>query len=146
MVVDTRYLKHNDDVPSAIIGASPFYVKEKDPPKKLKKRDFKKQLAASIANVVCKGPCSGLLEISPLQSYGLSIRNVEFQREPNLVAEIAAGYVRGVDDFGSGKFTIEINNWSNNGKKVTMDNFRGNQLGRLNIDKQYWKQWEIHGV
>ncbi|EHK27178.1 glycoside hydrolase family 49 protein [Trichoderma virens Gv29-8] len=145
-VIHTRYFKHNDYVPAAIIGASPFYVNKDDPPEKKKKRDFKKQLAASITNVVCEGPCPGLLKISPLQSYDLKISNVEFQQELNPVSEVAESYVKGVDDFGSGKMAIEINNWSINGEKVTMDTFRSNQLGKLNIDKQYWKQWKINEV
>ncbi|KAL7942257.1 glycoside hydrolase family 49 protein [Trichoderma barbatum] len=145
-VIHTRYFKHHDDVPSAIIGASSFYVNKDDPPEKKKKHDFKKLLAASITNVVCEGPSPGLLKISPLQSYDLKISNVEFQQELNPVPEVAGSYVRGVDDFGSGKMAIEINNWTINGEKVTMDKFRSNELGRFNIDGQYWKQWKINEV
>ncbi|PNP51305.1 hypothetical protein THARTR1_08062 [Trichoderma harzianum] len=55
-------------------------------------------------------PCPGLLKISPLQSHQLKISNVEFQRELNPVAEIVVSYVEEVEDFGSGKMAIEINN------------------------------------
>ncbi|KAL6790267.1 hypothetical protein GGI42DRAFT_358911 [Trichoderma sp. SZMC 28013] len=103
-------------------------MNEKDPPEKQKKRDLKKQVAASITNVVCEGPCPGLLKISPLQSYQLKTSNVELQQELNPIAEVAASYVRGVEYLGLGKMATEINK------------------GKLNVDTQYWKRWKIREV
>ncbi|KAF3022520.1 hypothetical protein E8E14_011903 [Neopestalotiopsis sp. 37M] len=145
-VIHARYYNHDDYVPAAIIGASPFYINKDDPPEKQKKHDFTKQLSASITNVVCEGPCPGSLKISPLQSYNLKISNVDFQQELSPVYKVAESYVRGVNDLGSGKMAIEINNWTINKEKVTMDNFQSDQLGKLDIDGQYWGQWKINEV
>jgi hypothetical protein len=134
-VIHTRYYKSETVVPSAIIGASPFYMDGKT-------ADPSKSISATISNIVCEGPCPALLRITPLQSYkNFAIKNVAFP-DGLQVNDIGIGQsivpkVNGV------RVELNIGNWTVKGNKVTMQNFGADKLGQLNIDASYWGQWTI---
>ena len=134
-VIHTRYFKSETVVPSAIIGASPFYMDGKS-------ADPSKSISASISNIVCEGPCPGLLRITPLQSYkNFVIKNVAF---PDGLQTNAIGIGQSIVPKQSGvTMDLEIENWTVGGQKVTMQNFQSDKLGQLNIDGSYWGQWKI---
>ncbi|KAI1041145.1 hypothetical protein LB505_013267 [Fusarium chuoi] len=134
-VIHTRYYKSETVVPSAIIGASPFYMDGKS-------ADPSKSISATISNIVCEGPCPGLLRITPLQSYkNFVIKNVAF---PDGLQTNAIGIGQSIVPKQPGvTMDLEIENWTVGGQKVTMQNFQSDKLGQLNIDGGYWGQWKI---
>ena len=70
-VVHARYLQSEMDVPSALVGASPFYMPGPLP-------DTNKSISnLTISNLVCEGICPGLLRITPLQNFqNVTLENV----------------------------------------------------------------------
>ncbi|KAF4428942.1 dextranase [Fusarium acutatum] len=134
-VIHTRYYKSETVVPSAIIGASPFYMNGKS-------ADPSKSISATISNIVCEGPCPGLLRITPLQSYkNFVIKNVAF---PDGLQTNDIGIGQSIVPKQSGvTMNLEIDNWTVGDQKVTMQNFQSDKLGQLDIDGSYWGQWKI---
>lgn len=134
-VIHARYYKSETVVPSAIIGASPFYTSGLSP-------DPSQLISATISNVVCEGPCPGLVRITPLQSYqNFIIKNVAF---PDGLQTNSIGIGQSIVPAQPGiTMGFEIDNWTVGGQKVTMQNFQSNQLGQFNIDGSYWGQWKI---
>lgn len=131
-LIHSRYRRDEMVVPSALIGASPFYNstgQHVDPTKAIR---------LNVTNVVCEGPSASLMRITPLQSYlDVHIDNLSFpdglqpiageSRVPAAPVPISMG--------------LHITNWTVSGQLVTMHNFQA--IGRLNIDLSYWGQWGI---
>lgn len=134
-VIHTRYYKSETVVPSAIIGASPFYMSGKS-------ADPSKSISATISNIVCEGLCPALLRITPLQSYkNFTIKNVAF---PDGLQTNDIGIGQSIVPKQSGvTLDLQIDNWTVGGEKVTMQNFQSDKLGQLNIDGSYWGQWKV---
>ncbi|KAG7294581.1 hypothetical protein NEMBOFW57_004657 [Staphylotrichum longicolle] len=135
-IIHTRYIKSETYVPSAIIGASPFY-------RRGRAVDSSKAVSLTIKNLVCEGVCPALMRITPLQNY----RNF-------LVQDVAFPDELQTNSIGTGKsivpassegleFGVTIANWTVGGQKVTMDNFQSDRLGQLDIDVSYSGQWTI---
>lgn len=71
-VIHARYYKSETVVPSALIGASPFYASGMSV-------DPSQAISLTISNIVCEGPCPALVRITPLQSYkNFVVKNVAF--------------------------------------------------------------------
>lgn len=134
-VIHARYYKSETVVPSAIIGASPFYMSGKTP-------DTSKAISATISNVVCEGPCPALMRITPLQNYkNFVVKNVAF---PDGLQKNSIGIGQSIIPAQPGvTMDVTIDNWTVGGEKVTMQNFQADQLGQFNIDGSYWGQWKI---
>lgn len=134
-VIHTRYIKSETVVPSAIIGASPFYASGMSP-------DSGKSISMTISNVVCEGPCPSLFRITPLQNYeNFVVNNVAF---PDGLQTKIIGTGESIIPAASGfKMELHISDWTVGGQKVTMQNFQANNLGQFNIDGSYWGQWQI---
>lgn len=141
-VIHTRYIKSEmDPVPSAIIGASPSYQKAN--PQLATNPNM--SISLTIRNLVCEGICPALLRINhPLQHYrNFVLENVAF---PDGLHEPGVGTGKSIvlpARSGGVKFSVAIDNWTIGGHKVTMENFRADQLGQLDIDVSYWGQWSI---
>ncbi|KAK9238094.1 dextranase [Lipomyces kononenkoae] len=137
-VIHSRYIDANMVVPTAIIGASPFYMGGFSP-------DPSQSISATISNVVCEGVCPSLFRINPLQSYkNFVVQNVSFpdglQNNPLGIGEsIIPAATGGV----AVKMDLQISNWTVSGQPVTMQNFQSNSRGQFNIDGSYWGQWSI---
>ncbi|CAO2653804.1 Nn.00g032150.m01.CDS01 [Neocucurbitaria sp. VM-36] len=130
-----RYRRSETVVPSAIIGASPFYDEGQT-------IDPSKSISMSVSNVVCEGLCPALLRITPLQNYrDFKISNVAF---PDGLQTNSIGTGRSIIPASDGlKLGLTISNWSVGGEKVTMSNYQNSSLGQLDIDASYWGQWKI---
>ena len=134
-VIHTRYCTSPDDnVPPAIIGASPFYSKGQT-----RRPDW--TISAWLSDIVCEGACPALMHITPLQNYNLTIDSVAFpgglQRNP---LGLGRGEVRPAPGIRMG---LRIKNWTVEGQAVGMRNFQSDKLGQFDIAAQYWGQWEI---
>jgi hypothetical protein len=134
-IIHTRYRRSETVVPSAIIGASPFYMDGKSP-------DYSKFISLTIKNVVCEGPCPALFRIQALQHYrNFVVKNVTY---PDGLLTDAFGLGESLIPAVSGMdMELDITNWTVKGEKVTMSNFQADSLGQLNIAGQYWGQWSI---
>ncbi|KAL2131941.1 hypothetical protein VTI74DRAFT_4423 [Chaetomium olivicolor] len=134
-IIHTRYIKSETYVPSAIIGASPFYMSGRSV-------DPAKSISMTISNLVCEGPCPSLMRITPLQNYrDFRIQNVAF---PDGLQTNSIGIGKSIVPASSGlQFDMTISNWTVGGKQVTMGNFQSESLGQLDIDVSYWGQWVI---
>jgi hypothetical protein len=135
-VIHTRYIKSETYVPSAIIGASPFYMSGRSV-------DPSKSISMTISGLVCEGLCPALMRITPLQNYrDFRIENVAF---PDGLQTNSIGTGRSIVPPSSGlRFGVTISNWTVGGQRVTMSNFQANSLGQLDIDVSYWGQWAIN--
>lgn len=145
-VIHTRWFKSETVVPSAIIGASPYYA---DP----KVVDAGRTIRATISDLTCEGSCPALIRIAPLQNYDLTIRNVKYDNllksaDPkpgqSLVGMSISGnensYTPGQEKLN---FGMKLENWQIGGNKVTSSNWQADQLGQLNIHPDYWGDWSI---
>ncbi|KAJ6440564.1 hypothetical protein O9K51_06354 [Purpureocillium lavendulum] len=134
-VIHTRYYKSETYVPSAIIGASPFYADGKSP-------NPSNAISGTISNLVCEGPCPALMRVTPLQNYkNFVVKNVAF---PDGLQTNSIGLGQSIIPAQSGvSMGLTIENWTVGGQKVTMDNFQADKLGQFNIDGSYWGQWKI---
>jgi hypothetical protein len=145
-VIHTRWFKSETVVPSAIIGASPYYT---DP----KVVDPARTIQATISGVICEGSCPALLRISPLQNYDLTIENVKYesilesddvQLGQSLIGmslgENENAYTPGQEQL---KFGMELKNWQIGNEKVDSTNWQSDRLGQLNIHPDYWGDWSI---
>ncbi|KAK9342654.1 dextranase [Lipomyces starkeyi] len=135
-VIHTRYFKSETVVPSAIIGASPFYASGMTV-------DPSEAISMTISNVVCEGLCPSLFRITPLQSYNnFVVKNVAF---PDGLQTNPIGIGESIIPAASGcTMDLEITNWTVKGQKVTMQNFQSGSLGQFDIDVSYWGQWSIN--
>ncbi|ETS73716.1 hypothetical protein PFICI_14662 [Pestalotiopsis fici W106-1] len=145
-IIHTRYIKQDKAVPAAIVGASEFYSDQKTLP------ELDKNIHLTVKNVRCEGPAPALLGITPLQNYDLlAIENVTFTDPLQDCA--GTSFVKPVvSSHRDIKMNIQIKDWTIQGKPVTMENFRvasdkesgdEKQIGRLDIDVQHWKKWNI---
>lgn len=134
-VIHTRYYSSETVVPSAIIGASPFYESGQAV-------NPNYSISATISNVVCEGPCPALLRITPLQNYSnFVVKNVAF---PDGLQQNSIGIGQSIIPAQPGvTMDLTFDNWTVSGEKVTMQNFQSDSLGQLNIDASYWGQWQI---
>uniref|UniRef100_A0A093VA28 Dextranase n=1 Tax=Talaromyces marneffei PM1 TaxID=1077442 RepID=A0A093VA28_TALMA len=134
-VIHTRYIKSETVVPSAIIGASPFYASGMSP-------DSSKSISLTVSNVVCEGLCPSLVRITPLQNYkNVVVKNVAF---PDGLQTNSIGTGESIIPAASGlTMGLDISNWTVGGQQVTMQNFQSNSLGQFNIDGSYWGEWQI---
>ncbi|GJN82026.1 hypothetical protein PLIIFM63780_005563 [Purpureocillium lilacinum] len=145
-VIHTRWFKSETVVPSAIIGASPYYG---DP----KIVDASRTMSVRISDVTCEGRCPALLRIAPLQNYDMTIENVKFDellRDDNVklgqslvgmrISDQEDAYIPGQEKL---KLGIHIKNWQIGGNRVDGSNWQVNQLGQLNIHPDYWGNWSI---
>jgi hypothetical protein len=134
-IIHTRYRRSETVVPSAIIGASPFYMDGKSP-------DTSKFISLSISNVVCEGPCPSLFRIQALQNYkSFQVKNVAY---PDGLSTGGFGLGQSIVPYVSGtRMELEVENWTVKGEKVTMANFQADSLGQFNIAGEYWGQWSI---
>lgn len=134
-VIHTRYRDSNTVVPTAIIGASPFYMGGMTP-------DPNQSIGLTVSNLVCEGLCPSLVRITPLQSYkDLVVENAAF---PDGLLENSIGIGQSIIPAVSGmEMDLKITNWTVGGEKVTMENFQSDSLGQLNIDVSYWGEWSI---
>ncbi|KAL0479553.1 hypothetical protein AKO1_007738 [Acrasis kona] len=133
-VIHTRYFKSETFVPSAIIGASPFY----SPDQKVRPEA---SVSVTFSNLICEGLCPSLVRIVPLQSYNnLLILNASFP-DGLMRNDIGRSIVSKQKNI---KMGIKIMNWFIAGEKVTMSNFKTDSLGRFDIDSSYWGQWSIN--
>ena len=136
-VIHTRYIKSEMDiVPSTIIGASPSQNGQFT-------TDLNKSINSfTIRNLVCEGICPALLRITPSQHYrNFVIENVAF---PDGLQKHHVNTGRSMVPARNGvEFSVAIVNWTVGGHKVTMENFRADQLGQLDVDASYWGQWSI---
>ena len=138
-VIHTRYRRDEMGVPSAIIGASPFYDKggAVQPAKTIR---------LSISDLVCEGPSPGLLRITPLQSYrDVHLIGCAFPDGLQQLAGMSRVPAAQGAEAASVVMQLSIANWTIGGTRVTMDNFQSDRLGRLDIDVSYWGQWSILG-
>jgi len=72
-VIHARFYKSDMYVPSAIIGASPFYQTC------CSKVDKSKTMSITIQGLRCEGLCPSLFRITPLQNYdNFVVEDVEF--------------------------------------------------------------------
>ncbi|KAK6530271.1 hypothetical protein TWF694_003633 [Orbilia ellipsospora] len=131
-VIHTRYIKSETYVPSAIIGASPFYAGGSVDPSQ--------SIGMTISNLVCEGPCPAFMRITPLQSYkNFIVKGVSF---PDGFQAGSIGTGQSIIPAANGiTMNLNIQNWTVKGQKVTMSNF--GSLGQFNIDVSYWGQWSI---
>ncbi|CEL10154.1 hypothetical protein ASPCAL13279 [Aspergillus calidoustus] len=134
-IIHTRYRRSETVVPSAIIGASPFYMDGKSP-------DYSKSISLTVSNVVCEGPCPALFRIQALQHYrNFVVRNVAY---PDGLITGGFGLGQSIIPAVPGMdMELDITNWTIRGEKVTMSNFQADRLGQMNIAGQYWGQWSI---
>lgn len=134
-IIHTRYIKSETYVPSAIIGASPFYMTgpEVDPGK---------SISMTISNLVCEGLCPALMRITPLQNYrNFLVENVAF---PDGLQTNSIGTGKSIVPASSGlEFGVTISNWTVGGEQVTMGNAGSDSLGQFDIDVSYSGQWVI---
>jgi hypothetical protein len=145
-IIHTRWFKSETVVPSAIIGASPYYA---DP----KIVDASRTISARISDINCEGNCPALLRIAPLQNYDLVIQNVKYDNilkdnNVELGQSLVGMKISGNEDsFTPGqdqlKFGMRLENWWINGNKVDNSNWEANQLGQLNIHPDFWNDWSI---
>ncbi|ERS97553.1 dextranase [Sporothrix schenckii ATCC 58251] len=134
-VIHARYSKSETVVPSAIIGASPFYEDGMTV-------SPNESISMSVSNIVCEGLCPALMRITPLQSYtNFKVTNVSF---PDGLQTNSIGIGESLIPAASGvTMDLIISNWTVNGTKVTMSDFGSTDLGQFNIDVSYWGEWEI---
>ncbi|KAJ6151534.1 dextranase [Penicillium chermesinum] len=133
-VIHTRYRNSQTDVPTTIIGASPFYQGGKADPKQ--------SISLTVSKLICEGPCPSLVRIVPLQSYrDFVVENVAF---PDGLQRNSIGIGQSIIPAAPGvEMDLQISNWTVGGERVTMKNFQSGDLGQLNIDESYWGQWSI---
>ncbi|KAF3386676.1 Dextranase [Penicillium rolfsii] len=134
-IIHTRYRRSETGVPSAIIGASPFYKDGKTP-------DTRKSSSLSISNVVCEGPSPSLFRIQALQNYeNFRVKNVAY---PDGLSKVSFGLGQSMVPYApETKMDLQVENWTVRGQKVTMKNFQSDSLGQFNIAGEYWGQWSI---
>ncbi|KAK5258437.1 hypothetical protein LTR40_007899 [Exophiala xenobiotica] len=96
----------------------------------------------NITNIVCEGICPGLMRITPLQNFvDFNIQNITF---PDGLPTGEIRFGRSIVPAASGvTFDVQISDWTVGGQKVTMDNYRIDSLGQLDIDESYYGQWTI---
>lgn len=134
-VIHTRYRDSNMVVPTAIIGASPFYMSGMTP-------DPNQAISLTVSNLICEGPCPSLVRITPLQSYrDFIVENVAF---PDGLQKNSIGIGESIIPAASAVvMDLQIANWTVGGELVTMKNFQSDSLGQLDIDVSYWGEWNI---
>nr|XP_018906779.1 PREDICTED: dextranase-like isoform X2 [Bemisia tabaci]XP_018906780.1 PREDICTED: dextranase-like isoform X2 [Bemisia tabaci] len=145
-VIHSRWAFSQTAVPSAIIGAAPYYT---DP----KLVDAGRSISAVVRNLRCEGKCAALLRIAPMNNYDLRIETVRFDE---LLADDRArlgmslvgtkisdqedAYVHGQEVLRMG---IHVRDWLIAGRRVCADNWRSEELGQLNFNIGFWGQWSI---
>lgn len=134
-VIHARYYKSETVVPSAIIGASPFYASGLTIQPNM-------SISMTISNLVIEGPGPSLLRITPLQSYkNFVVKDVSY---PDGLQINSIGIGESIIPAADGvTMDLHIKNWTVKGEKVTMKNFQSDSLGQLDIDAQYWGEWSI---
>jgi hypothetical protein len=139
-IIHTRYFEQNMYVPTAIIGASPFYNGGQVEPGQ--------SISMRIIGLTCEGPCPALFRITPLQSFrDFVVEDVNFL-DGLQVSDIGLGmsHIIAAEAAPDVKMGLHIKNWTVRGKRVTCSNWQADSLGQLNIDASYWKQWSLDGV
>ncbi|KAG5800688.1 hypothetical protein H9Q69_000247 [Fusarium xylarioides] len=145
-IIHNRWMKPDAYVPSAILGASPFYG---DP----KEIDTQRTMQVKIDDVICEGICAALMMIAPMQNFDLEISNVHFETLHNdtklrlgrSVVGMDAG--EGMDNYtpGQGNLTlgIHIKNWTIGKVEVDKNNAGEDALGQLKINPMFDGDWSI---
>ncbi|PNH47738.1 hypothetical protein VD0004_g596 [Verticillium dahliae] len=120
-LIHNRWIQPNAYVPSAILGASPFYA---DP----KLVDPSRKMSLHISDLVCEGVCAALMTMAPLQNFDLLVENVHFEKMHDDVTVRLGHSVVGMDAGenmnnytpGQGNLTlgIVIRNWTIGGQRV----------------------------
>lgn len=134
-VIHTRHTKANMVVPSAIIGASPFYSSGLYV-------DNASTISLTVQNVVCEGTCPSLFRINPLQNYhNFVVRNVAF---PDGIVDNSLEIGQSVIPYVSNvTMDLRISNWTVGGVKITETNYEVGDLGQFNISSGYEGQWTL---
>lgn len=145
-IIHSRWYQSLSVVPSAIIGASPYYA---DP----KLVDSNRTISAEIRNVRCEGICPALLRIAPMNNYDLTVENVwvesmikndTIQLGESLIgtkiSDHEDSYVEGQDGLNLG---IYIRNWGIGQQLVDSQNWQVGQLGQSNFNSSFWGDWSI---
>ncbi|KAH7172900.1 glycoside hydrolase [Fusarium sp. MPI-SDFR-AT-0072] len=145
-IIHNRWIKPDAYVPSAILGASPFYG---DP----KEIDTQRTMQVKIDDVVCEGICAALMTIAPMQNFDLKMTNVRFEtlhkdaelRLGRSVVGMDAG--EGMDNYtprqGNLTLGIHITNWTIGDKEVDKKNAGEDVLGQLKINPMFDGDWTI---
>lgn len=137
-VIHSRYRRDEREyVPSAIIGASTFYDSS-SAADAVRPED---EISVHISNLVCEGPSPALLRINPLQSFHLTIEEVDFKDGLQRLSGVSQ--IRPLPGAPDVNLRLRIVNWTIGGEHVTMSNFQHDRLGKFDIDRSYWGQWGI---
>ncbi|KAF9764614.1 hypothetical protein IL306_002783 [Fusarium sp. DS 682] len=145
-IIHNRWLKPDAYVPSAILGASPFYGDPKD-------IDTKRTMEVKIDDVICEGICAALMTLAPMQNLDLQISGVHFEKLHN-DSDLGLGRsVVGMDEEedmdnyipGQGNLMlgIHIKNWTIGEERVVKKNAGENELGQLKINPTFDGDWSI---
>lgn len=139
-VIHNRWIQPNAYVPSAILGASPFYA---DP----KEIDPSRKMSLHINDLVCEGICAALMTIAPLQNFDLLVENVRFERIHqddsvrlgHSVVGLDAGENMNNYTPGQGNLTfgVVIRNWTIGDQRVDGTNWREDQLGQISMHPDF---------
>ncbi|RNJ55292.1 hypothetical protein D7B24_008813 [Verticillium nonalfalfae] len=145
-LIHNRWIQPNAYVPSAILGASPFYA---DP----KLVDPSRKMSLHISDLVCEGVCAALMTMAPLQNFDLLIENVHFEkmhddetvRLGHSVVGMDAGENMNNYTPGQGNLTlgIVIRNWTIGGQRVDGTNWGEHQLGQVSVHPDFEGDWSI---
>ncbi|KAF5617590.1 dextranase [Fusarium tjaetaba] len=145
-IIHNRWIKPDAYVPSAILGAAPFYG---DP----KEIDTQRTMQVKIDDVVCEGICAALMTIAPMQNFDLQISNVHFETLNNDMELKLGRSVVGMDAGdgmnnyapGQGNLTlgIHIKNWTIGEVEVDKTNAGEDGLGQLKINPMFDGDWSI---
>ncbi|KAF4340801.1 dextranase [Fusarium beomiforme] len=145
-IIHNRWLRPDAYVPSAILGASPFYG---DP----QEIDTKRTMQVKIDDVVCEGICAALMTLAPMQNFDLRISNVHFKKlheDTELrLGRSVVGMDEGedMDNFipGQGNLTlgIHIKNWTIGNTRVDKKNGSEDGMGQFKINPMLDGQWSI---
>ncbi|PNH76989.1 hypothetical protein VD0001_g554 [Verticillium dahliae] len=145
-LIHNRWIQPNAYVPSAILGASPFYA---DP----KLVDPSRKMSLHISDLVCEGVCAALMTMAPLQNFDLLVENVHFEKMHDDVTVRLGHSVVGMDAGenmnnytpGQGNLTlgIVIRNWTIGGQRVDGTNWSEHQLGQVSVHPEFEGDWSI---
>ncbi|KAM0287730.1 hypothetical protein ACHAQH_000261 [Verticillium albo-atrum] len=145
-LIHNRWIQPNAYVPSAILGASPFYA---DP----KLIDPSRNMSLHIDDLVCEGICAALMTMAPLQNFDMLVENVHFEKMHDDSTVRIGHSVVGMDAGdnmnnytpGQGNLTlgIVIRNWTIGSQRVDSTNWGENQLGQASIHPDFEGDWSI---
>ena len=102
-------------------------------------------MSLNLTDMVCEGACPALLQITPLQSYrNFNLKDISFP--DGLMATplgIGCSHVLHAPQGVAVQMGLNIFNWTVGSRRITMQNWRSNQLGQFDIDKSFFGQWKI---